>query len=212
MRELGISATTPTDFIERAKGIVCSHNDLQKKRGGLESEIRRLELDQEQLIARKEKEILDSVLASKAGLNQEVNLAELRARVKSDIEACLEDSRREETGSPLPRVGSDITLTKVPAEKLVKKVEEVEVLVTNGEEAARRRLEEEGRKKEEQRRKRQEEEMRWRGEEGRRRAEEETRRVEEEGRRSNSEHSSPGTQGVRKATAAPRAQDDYEDR
>ena len=54
--------------------------------------------------------------------------------------------------------------------------------------------------------------MRRRGEEGRRRAEEETRRVEEEGRRSNSEHSSPGTQGVRKATAAPRAQDDYEDR
>ena len=214
MRELGISATTPTDFIERAKGIVCSHNDLQKKRGGLESEIRRLELDQEQLIARKEKEILDSVLASKAGVNQEVNLAELRARVKSDIEACLEDSRREESGSPLPRVGSDITLTKVPAEKVVKKVEEVEVQNTNGEEAARRRVEEEGRKREqeEQRRKRQEEEMRRRGEEGRRRAEEESRRVEEEGRRSNSEHSSPGTGGVRKATAAPRAQDDYEDR
>ena len=33
LRELGINATAPTDFIERAKGIVCSHNDLQKKRG-----------------------------------------------------------------------------------------------------------------------------------------------------------------------------------
>merc|ERR1719494_325175 len=55
LRELGINATAPTDFIERAKGIVCSHNDLQKKRGGLEAEIRRLEDEQEQLIARKEK-------------------------------------------------------------------------------------------------------------------------------------------------------------
>merc|ERR1719412_2329085 len=56
LRELGISADTPTDFIEKAKGIVCSHNDLQKKKGGLEAEIRRLEDEQEQLIARKEKE------------------------------------------------------------------------------------------------------------------------------------------------------------
>ena len=66
MRELGINATAPTDFIERAKGIVCSHNDLQKKRGGLEAEIRRLEGEQEQLIARKEKEILEVKNSSSA--------------------------------------------------------------------------------------------------------------------------------------------------
>ena len=57
LRELGISADTPTDFIEKAKGIVCSHNDLQKKKGGLEAEIRRLELDQENIITKKEKEM-----------------------------------------------------------------------------------------------------------------------------------------------------------
>ena len=30
LKELGISADTPTEFIEKAKGIVCSHNDFQK--------------------------------------------------------------------------------------------------------------------------------------------------------------------------------------
>ena len=41
MRELGIAATTPTSFTEQAKDIVCSHTDLLKKKGGLETEIRR---------------------------------------------------------------------------------------------------------------------------------------------------------------------------
>jgi hypothetical protein len=40
---------------------VCSHNDLQKRRGGLQEEIRRLEQEQEQLIQAKEKELLDQV-------------------------------------------------------------------------------------------------------------------------------------------------------
>ena len=38
---------------------MCSHNDLQKKRGSLQEEIRRLEMEQEQLIQAKEKELLD---------------------------------------------------------------------------------------------------------------------------------------------------------
>jgi hypothetical protein len=59
---LGITAATPTEFIEKAKGIVCSHNDLQKRRGGLQEEIKRLEQEQEQLIQAKEKELLDQVI------------------------------------------------------------------------------------------------------------------------------------------------------
>ncbi len=59
---MGITAATPTEFIEKAKGIVCSHNDLQKRRGGLQEEIKRLEQEQEQLIQAKEKELLDQVI------------------------------------------------------------------------------------------------------------------------------------------------------
>merc|ERR1719242_1684336 len=237
LRELGINATAPTDFIERAKGIVCSHNDLQKKRGGLEAEIRRLEGEQEQLIARKEKEILDSVLASRSGSKEDVNLADLRARVKSDIRACLEE--KEGRDSPLPKVGSDVTLTKVPGEKR-RSGEEVEVrrlpskveeegrrrTLAEEEERGRKRAEEElGRKREDEERRRRADEVRRRGEEESRRREEEVRRKAEEGRRREaehlaaqgrktaSEHSGSSNQAdIKKTMAAPRAQDDYEDR
>jgi len=230
LRELGINATAPTDFIERAKGIVCSHNDLQKKRGGLEAEIRRLEDEQEQLIARKEKEILDSVLASRHGSKEEVNLADLRARVKSDIRACLEE--KEGRDSPLPKVGSDVTLTKVPGEKRRSGTEEVEVRripsskveeeARRREEESRKRAEEEfGRMREDEERRRRADEVRRRGEEESRRREEEVRRKTEESRKreaelsrkTSSEHSGPSSQSdLKKTMAAPRAQDDYEDR
>eukprot|EP00092_Neocalanus_flemingeri_P060395 GFUD01072376.1.p1 GENE.GFUD01072376.1~~GFUD01072376.1.p1 ORF type:complete len:1825 (+),score=446.63 GFUD01072376.1:95-5569(+) len=124
LRELGITAGTPTEFIEKAKGIVCSHNDLQKKRGGLEAEIRKLEMDQEALITRKEKEILDTVLAQRAGNNQEVNIAELRSMVKGEIKACLEGKFPVRSTSPLPKVGSDVTLTKVPGERILERAPE----------------------------------------------------------------------------------------
>jgi len=124
LRELGISAGTPTEFIEKAKGIVCSHNDLQKKRGGLEAEIRKLEEDQEALITRKEKEILDTVLAQRAGNNQEVNIAELRNMVKGEIKACIEGKLPIRSPSPLPKVGSDVTLTKVPGERILERAAE----------------------------------------------------------------------------------------
>ena len=114
LRELGISADAPTEFIEKAKGIVCSHNDLQKKKGSLDAEVRKLELEQEALITKKEKEILDAVLAQRSGGNHEVNIAELRNMVKNEIKACLEGRIPLRSPSPLPKVGSDVTLTKVP--------------------------------------------------------------------------------------------------
>jgi hypothetical protein len=61
LRELGITAATPTEFIEKAKGIVCSHNTLKDKSSSLQEEIRRLEQEQEHLIQAKEKELLDQV-------------------------------------------------------------------------------------------------------------------------------------------------------
>jgi len=194
LRELGITAGTPTEFIEKAKGIVCSHNDLQKKRGGLEAEIRKLEQDQEALITRKEKEILDTVLAQRAGNNQEVNIAELRNMVKGEIKACLEGKFPARSPSPLPKVGSDVTLTKVPGERVVERAAERahlekqnSVEVKKVEPVSLPKME-----------------VRLPGE------------SEENGgvplNRSRSENSDSVSFGRNKALAAPRANEDYEDR
>ena len=131
LRELGISADTPTEFIEKAKGIVCSHNDLQKKKGGLDAEIRKLELEQDAIITKKEKEILDAVLAQRSGVNNDVNIAELRSMVKSEIKACLDGKVPTRANSPLPKVGSDVTLTKVPGPKSGVSVIELETKPTS---------------------------------------------------------------------------------
>ena len=154
----------------------------------------------------------------------------MRARVKSDIRACLEE--KEGRDSPLPKVGSDVTLTKVPGEKRRSGTEEVEVRripSSKVEEEARRREEENrkraeeefGRMREDEERRRRADEVRRRGEEESRRREEEVRRKTEESRKreaeqsrkTSSEHSGPSSQSdLKKTMAAPRAQDDYEDR
>merc|ERR1719481_430208 len=194
LRELGITAATPTEFIEKAKGIVCSHNDLQKKRGGLEAEIRKLEQDQEALITRKEKEILDTVLAQRAGNNQEVNIAELRNMVKGEIKACLEGKFPVRSPLPLPKVGSDVTLTKVPGERVVdRQAERAHLEKQNSVEV--KKVEQVSLPKME---------VRLPGD------------AEENGgvpvSRSRSENSDSVSFGRNKALAAPRANEDYEDR
>ena len=150
--------------------------------------------------------------------------------MKSDIRACLEE--KEGRDSPLPKVGSDVTLTKVPGEKRRSGTEEVEVRripSSKVEEEARRREEENrkraeeefGRMREDEERRRRADEVRRRGEEESRRREEEVRRKTEESRKreaeqsrkTSSEHSGPSSQSdLKKTMAAPRAQDDYEDR
>ena len=62
LNELGIQAKTPPEFIEKAKGIVCQHHDLQRNKTSLESEIRQLEIEQEKIIAAKGKFIFWSFL------------------------------------------------------------------------------------------------------------------------------------------------------
>jgi len=121
MKELGIAAHTPTEFTEQAKNIVCSHTELLKKKGGLESEIRRLELEQEQMVQSKEKELLEQLLSQKSG--NDVNVVELKQYVQREIRSCF-DVRNQ--GNQLPKLSSDVTLTKVGApEKLMKKEEDV---------------------------------------------------------------------------------------
>lgn len=64
---------------------------------------------------------MDTVLAQRAGNNQEVNIAELRTMVKGEIKQCLEGKFPVRTPSPLPKVGSDVTLTKVPGERILER-------------------------------------------------------------------------------------------
>ena len=45
------------EFIEKAKGIVSNHHDLQRNKATIETEVRQLELEQEKIIQTKEKEI-----------------------------------------------------------------------------------------------------------------------------------------------------------
>ena len=52
------NSTDPTDFCERARRILCSCNGLEKARVELETEMRWLEEKEEQLIARKLRELL----------------------------------------------------------------------------------------------------------------------------------------------------------
>ena len=62
LSELGIQAKTPPEFIEKAKGIVCQHHELQRNKASVENEVRQLELEQEKIIQTKEKEMLEHLL------------------------------------------------------------------------------------------------------------------------------------------------------
>ena len=77
-------------------------------------------------------EILDAVLAQRSGVNNDANIAELRNMVKSEIKACLDGKLPPpRSASPLPKVGSDVTLTKVPGPlSEVKQSNEVEIKKT----------------------------------------------------------------------------------
>ena len=67
-------AKTPPEFIEKAKGIVCQHHELQRNKVSVENEVRQLEMEQEKIIQTKEKEMLEHLLkqgrhSGKLGVN-----------------------------------------------------------------------------------------------------------------------------------------------
>ena len=62
LSELGIQAKSPPEFIEKAKGIVSQHHELQRNKVSVENEVRQLELEQEKIIQTKEKEMLEHLL------------------------------------------------------------------------------------------------------------------------------------------------------
>ena len=68
------------EFIEKAKGIVSNHHDLQRNKATIETEVRQLELEQEKIIQTKEKEMIDHLL------KQGMTVGDAKRRVKLTIE------------------------------------------------------------------------------------------------------------------------------
>lgn len=105
--ELGISAKSPSEFIEKAKGIVSNHHDLQRNKATIETEVRQLELEQEKIIQTKEKEMIDHLL------KQGMTVGDAKRRVKLTIENTINALQGSDKNvSPLLNKLADVTLTK----------------------------------------------------------------------------------------------------
>lgn len=77
------NSTHPTDFSERVERILCNRNGLEKTWAGLATELRWVDEEEKQVIARKRIEVLDDFPVVK---NEEKhNLEELQAEIKSAI-------------------------------------------------------------------------------------------------------------------------------
>ena len=75
-----LEETHPTDFSERVERILCSRNGLEKTWAGLSTELRWVDEEEKQVIAKKRIEVLDDFPVVK---NEEKhNLEELQAEIK----------------------------------------------------------------------------------------------------------------------------------
>ena len=88
LRDLGIQADTPPQFIARAKDLVCEHGELERVRTGLASQVAQLEVEQARLVQKKEAELLDC-LQRQSSLSSD----QLRAAVEREIQACVAGDR-----------------------------------------------------------------------------------------------------------------------
>ena len=78
-----LEETHPTDFSERVERILCSRDGLEKTWVGLATELRWVDEEEKQVIARKRIEVLDDFPVVK---NEEKhNLEELQAEINSAI-------------------------------------------------------------------------------------------------------------------------------
>merc|ERR1712223_1131333 len=116
---LNLLKTRLSEFIEKAKGIVCQHHELQRNKASVENEVRQLELEQEKIIQTKEKEMLEHLL------KQGMNMSDARRRVKVTIENTINALQGADNKvSPLLNKLADVTLTKceqLPTSTQIKK-------------------------------------------------------------------------------------------
>jgi hypothetical protein len=86
LRELGIQAKTPPEFIEKAKGIVSSHHALQRNKSSLESDIRELEESRDMLLATKENDLTERLMRDRKDLHP----SRIREYVKKEVEVWMD--------------------------------------------------------------------------------------------------------------------------
>ena len=109
LKELGIEVQTPSEFIEKAKEIVCNHNDLQSKRMIIESEIQKLQEEQRQILKEKEKQLFESVLLQRASLHGNLSEQDILRMVQAELRSCTKADTFQKTDNLL----LDVTLTRV---------------------------------------------------------------------------------------------------
>ena len=119
--ELGIQAKTPPEFIEKAKMIVCNHHELQRNKAGLEAEIAKLEAAQSQIVAKKERELIEY------GMRDGLSQAEARALAKRKIDTILSNITnnnkpgtvvRESKNPAILGLSSEVIVTKCTSDQL----------------------------------------------------------------------------------------------
>ena len=111
LKELGIEATNPPQFIEKAKDIVCKHNELQKKKINLESEVSELQQEQARLTKEKERQLCESLLLNKSSHN--LTDHDIQQVVQNEINLCT----KLDASTLSDKKHLDITLTKVEDER-----------------------------------------------------------------------------------------------
>lgn len=77
------NSTDPTEFSEQVKRTLCSRNGLEQTWVGLETELRWLDEEEKEVIARKRSEVLDYFPGVKN--EKDLNLAGLQAEIKCAI-------------------------------------------------------------------------------------------------------------------------------
>ena len=87
LKLLGIEASNPSEFIEKAKEIVCNHNELQNKRLAIETEVLQLQEEQSLILKEKEKQLMEGVLPHRASLH--LSEEETLRLVQSELAACV---------------------------------------------------------------------------------------------------------------------------
>lgn len=116
--ELGITAKNSPEFIEKAKGIVCNHHDLQRKKVSLEAEIQQLEIEAERLARAKEAELVDKLV--KTERYNGTSPAQIREYVKREIDGAVNGhltlTPADVKVAPLLNKLSDVTFTKCPSD------------------------------------------------------------------------------------------------
>uniref|UniRef100_A0A0K2TNK4 Histone-lysine N-methyltransferase, H3 lysine-79 specific n=1 Tax=Lepeophtheirus salmonis TaxID=72036 RepID=A0A0K2TNK4_LEPSM len=137
LRELGIPATSPPEFIEKAKEIVSIHHELQNNRKNLEGEVNKIQEENDNLISSKEQELIEQLSKLKGFSNTDakniirneidtvvknvpVSYSNSTFPSKSDeniyISGPITCSKKIEgaTVTPLLNKLSDVTFTKCP--------------------------------------------------------------------------------------------------